>query len=146
MSQLKRWVRTLLAGGVAIVLFAGPAAAEETVAREGGWGALAAVGTLLYSPAKVVYAGCGLIFGGIAWGLSGGDADVLEAVITPAVRGDYVLLPAHVRGEQRLEFFGRDPRYDTLDVAAEPRSTPGTEYSADPGYRPPPAAIREERF
>lgn len=146
MSQVKRCVRTLLAGSVAVVLFAGPAAAEETVAREGGWGALAAVGTLLYSPAKVLYAGCGLIFGGIAWGLSGGDSDVLEAVITPAVRGDYVLVPAHVRGERRVEFFGRDPRYDRMDVAAEPRSTPATEYSTDPGYQPPAPVIREERF
>jgi hypothetical protein len=145
MIQLNRSVRALLAGVVALFVFAGPAAAEESAAREGGWGALAAVGTLLYSPAKVVYAGCGLLFGGIAWGLSGGDREVLDAVITPAVRGDYVLVPAHVRGERRLEFFGRDPRYDTLDVAAEPRPAPV--YSEDPGgYRAPEPEIREERF
>ena len=121
MHRIVRALRPLLAGGAAVVFLAGPAKAEESVAQEGGWGVLAGIGTLIYSPVKVVYATCGLIFGGAAWGLSGGDRDVLDAVVTPAVRGDYVLLPQHLRGQQRLEFFGRDPRYDTdpVDVAAD---------------------------
>ncbi len=121
---MHRFKRSLCAGVVSaamIVALAGPAQAEESVSREGGWGALAGLGTLLYSPTKVVYAGLGMVFGGIAYGLSGGDREVLESVITPAVRGDYVLQPAHLRGEKRLEFFGRDPSYDHVDVAAEPR-------------------------
>jgi hypothetical protein len=76
-------------------------------------GALAALGTLIYGPAKVVYALSGLIFGGLAWGLSGGDSDVLRAVVTPAVRGDYVLTPALLRGERPIEFFGKNPEYRT---------------------------------
>ena len=35
----------------------------------------------------------------------------MYAVITPAVRGDYVVTPAHLRGERELEFIGRDPDY-----------------------------------
>ena len=31
------------------------------------------------------------------------------AVMTPAVRGDYVVTPAHLRMEEPIEFFGRDP-------------------------------------
>lgn len=122
MNRIKRALRSLLAGGAAVVFLAGPAHAGESVAQEGGWGVLAGLGTLIYSPAKVVYATCGLVFGGAAWGLSGGDRQVLDAVVTPAVRGDYVLLPQHLRGQQRLEFFGRDPRYDSydpVDVAAD---------------------------
>ena len=122
MIRIKRTLRPLLAGGAAVLLLAGPAHAEESVAQEGGWGVLAGLGTLIYSPVKVVYATCGLIFGGAAWGLSGGDRQVLDAVITPAVRGDYVLSPANLRGEKRLEFFGRDPAYDSLepvDVASD---------------------------
>lgn len=122
MDRFTRGLRALLASSAAIVVLAGPAYAEESVAREGGWGVLAGLGTLIYSPAKVVYATCGLLFGGIAYGLSGGDRDVLDAVITPAVRGDYVLQTAHLQGQKPLEFFGHDPRYDSeaMDVAAEP--------------------------
>jgi hypothetical protein len=35
----------------------------------------------------------------------------MSAVITPAVRGDYVVTPSHLRGEEHLEFIGRQPDY-----------------------------------
>jgi hypothetical protein len=35
----------------------------------------------------------------------------MKAVITPSVRGDYVVTPAHIRMEESLEFLGRDPQY-----------------------------------
>ncbi len=86
-------------------------AQEPSATSEAGIGALAALSTLVYGPAKLVYALGGVIFGGIAWALSGGDRDVMNAVFTPAVRGDYVVTPAHLRGERPLEFIGRDPAY-----------------------------------
>ena len=100
-----------LVATLALLWGAGPARAAEDMTSEGGMGALAAISTLLYAPAKLVYATCGLIFGGAAWGLSGGDSSVLHAVVTPAVRGDYVVTPGILRGERALEFFGRDPNY-----------------------------------
>ena len=92
-------------------------AQQETMANEAGIGALAALGTLVYGPAKIVYATLGLVFGSAAWGLSGGDNEVLSAVITPSVRGDYVLTPQHVRMERNIEFFGRDPEYRYAQTA-----------------------------
>lgn len=107
--------RVLLACVVVLTLAPqGARADDDSIESEAGLGALAAVGTLLYGPAKVVYAVSGLIFGGLAWGLSGGDGDVLKAVVTPAVRGDYVLTPALLRGERPIEFFGKDPEYRTI--------------------------------
>ena len=46
----------------------------------------------------------------------------MMAVVTPAVRGDYVITPQHLRMEDRVEFFGQDPAYreETAQVAAEP--------------------------
>ena len=58
---------------------------------EAGVGALSAISSLVYGPAKLLYAITGTIIGGMAWGLSGGDGQVLHAVVTPAVRGDYVV-------------------------------------------------------
>jgi hypothetical protein len=105
-----RWSGLVLAALMASTVAAGPAAADE-MTTEAGMGALAAVSTLVYAPVKLVYATAGLLFGGIAWGLSGGDSDVMMAVVTPAVRGDYVITPSHLRMEKSIEFFGKDPAY-----------------------------------
>ena len=86
-------------------------AQESSAAAEAGMGMLAALSTLVYGPIKIVYATLGLVAGGFAWALSGGDGDVMNAVFTPSVRGDYVVTPAHLRGEKPLEFIGRDPAY-----------------------------------
>lgn len=119
--------RALLACVVMIALAPQAARAQDSMPSEAGLGALSALATLIYGPVKVIYATSGLIFGGLAWGLSGGDGDVLRAVVTPAVRGDYVITPALLRGERRIEFFGRDPAY--RDDAA-----PSAPAEADPVY------------
>ena len=112
MKQQTRLQAILIAGALAIVASAGPArAAEESRAAEGGFGTLSAITSILYAPVKMAYATGGLVFGGIAWALSGGDGAVANAVITPAVRGDYVVTPAVLRGERPLEFIGKDPEY-----------------------------------
>jgi hypothetical protein len=119
MSVFARARRALLVCVMLLALAPSPALAEgERIESEAGFGVLAAFCTLLYSPVKVLYATGGLLVGGLAWGLSGGDGDVLTAVVTPAVRGDYVITPSLLRGERPIEFFGRDPGY-RADVAAE---------------------------
>jgi hypothetical protein len=119
MKQMMRRRTAAMVCALAIALAPSMAAAEQSegMANEAGVGVLAAVGTLIYGPVKIVYAALGLVFGGAAWGLSGGDNEVLNAVITPSVRGDYVLTPAHVRMEESLEFFGRDPEYRYSETA-----------------------------
>ncbi len=119
--------RALLACVVMIALAPQAARAQESMQSEAGLGALAAFASLFYGPVKLIYATSGLIFGGLAWGLSGGDSDVLKAVITPSVRGDYVITPAILRGERPLEFFGRDPEYRS-------EAAPSTPAEADPVY------------
>lgn len=110
-----------LVGLLALTLHAGVARAQESTGSEAGWGAGAAVTTLIYGPLKVAYSVLGLTFGGLAWMLSGGNSDVWNAVITPAVRGDYVVTPSHLRGERPLEFIGRDPAYRQVpEVVEEP--------------------------
>jgi hypothetical protein len=110
--RIVRFRASLLACVLAFCLAPGVAIADEdSISNEAGIGALSALSSLIYGPVKIVYAATGLVVGGIAWGLSGGDSDVLTAVVTPAVRGDYVVTPAHVRFERSLEFFGQDPAY-----------------------------------
>jgi hypothetical protein len=111
--------RALFACIVVLALAPQPARAEERIESEAGLGAASALCTLLYGPVKVLYATGGLLVGGLAWGLSGGDGDVLRAVVTPAVRGDYVITPSLLRGERPIEFFGKDPKYRTQEGPAE---------------------------
>lgn len=102
----------LLVAALVVSIQPGSAFAAGDTASEAGIGAGAALCSLIYGPVKIVYATLGLVFGGMAWGLSGGDSDVLNAVMIPAVRGDYVVTPSILRGERTLEFIGRRPGYE----------------------------------
>jgi hypothetical protein len=118
-KRIIKRIRTIaLAVVLAVLLAPSSALAEEQgLGSEAGVGAASALLSLVYGPAKIVYAGLGLIVGGIAWGLAGGDGEVMAAVVTPAVRGDYVVTPAVLRMQRSLEFYGRDPRYRTSQHA-----------------------------
>jgi hypothetical protein len=118
--------RALLACVLAIALAPRPAQAEA-METEAGLGIASVLCSLLYGPVKVLYATGGMLVGGLAWGLSGGDSEVLHAVITPSVRGDYVITPTLLRGERPIQFFGQDPEYHPEDVAGAPAE-------ADPVY------------
>jgi hypothetical protein len=43
----------------------------------------------------------------------------VTAVISPAVRGDYVITPSHLRGEIPIEFIGRRRDYHEDTVVLE---------------------------
>lgn len=107
----KRTRSLLLAAALLVALPPAAALAADNTASNAGMGAASALCSLVYGPAKVVYATLGLVMGGMAWGLSGGDSDVMDAVLLPAVRGDYVVTPANLRGERELEFIGHRPGY-----------------------------------
>lgn len=88
----------------------------EDGGREGeaGLGVAAGLISVLYAPAKVLYAAGGGLVAGMAYVLSAGDQDVTEPILTPSLRGDYVVTPAHLRGERQLEFIGREPEARAL--------------------------------
>jgi hypothetical protein len=108
---VKRLRVVALVALLAVSLAPAAALAEESATSEAGVGALSALSSLVYGPAKILYALTGSLIGGLAWGLSGGDSAVLHAVVSPAVRGDYVVTPAHIRMEKQVEFFGQEPTY-----------------------------------
>jgi len=148
--------RRALGGALILALVAAPSVAwsqaesqappqDVGLQNEAGIGALAALSTLVYGPVKIVYATAGLLFGGIAWGLSGGDGDVLTAVVTPSVRGDYVVTPDHIRMERGLEFFGRDPAYRSIQQASTDRSAPAA-VSSGPVERHAEARLVQEDY
>lgn len=102
--------------GLVVSLPAAPANAQretktEDAGREGeaGLGVAAGLISVVYAPAKILYAAGGGLVAGLAYVLSGGDQEVTDPILTPSLRGDYVVTPAHLRGERQLEFIGREP-------------------------------------
>ena len=99
--------------------------AEPGVGEEAGYGVGAAFATVFYIPAKVTYAGLGLLAGGLGYVLSGGRADVANNIIYPAVGGNYVVTPSHLKGTEPIYFVGAPPP-ETEPRAEAPTSAPTT--------------------
>jgi hypothetical protein len=97
----------------------------EPVANEAGYGVGAALASIFYIPAKVTYAGLGLLTGGLGYVLTGGRADVANNIIYPAVRGNYVVTPSHLKGTDPIYFVGPAPDAPQPEtIAAAPAATP----------------------
>ncbi|RIL05880.1 MAG: hypothetical protein DCC71_08740 [Proteobacteria bacterium] len=111
-----------------LALGAGAARADEErqpVDSEAGIGVAAGLVSLVYTPAKVLYALGGGVAAGMAYLASAGDQSVTEPILTPSLRGDYVVTPEHLRGEKSLEFFGRHPADGARHAEAPPVSSGG---------------------
>jgi hypothetical protein len=107
-----RTTRSICAAAVAAALLASasPArAGEKSMASEAGLGIASAFLSLVYAPIKVMYALGGALVGGAAFAFSGGDHDVADPILEASVRGDYVVTPKHLTGEDDWEFIGRSP-------------------------------------
>lgn len=71
-----------------------------------GYGMGSVLASMFYSPFKVTYAGLGLITSGLGYVFSGGNTEVANNILNPSVRGNYVVTPSHLRGEEPLVFVG----------------------------------------
>lgn len=104
--------RSICAALVAAALLtsAAPARADErSMAAEAGLGLASAMLTLIYGPAKMMYALGGTLVGGAAFLLSGGNRAVADSILQASLRGDYVVTPRHLAGDAEWEFIGRTP-------------------------------------
>lgn len=133
--------RSLLVALLVVGLVGAPSAslagenAKET-GREGGLGAAAALSSLIYGPIKLVYATGGLVVGAFAWAFTAGDTEVATKVFTRSLRGNYVITPDILTGEQKLVFIGRDVEPGearTSAVASASAATAAAAGSADGG-------------
>ena len=81
------------------------AKAESSLAYEGIVGLGSAIASLIYSPIKVVYAvgGTALSALTLVWTF---DTSIAGPIFSQTVGGDYVVVPAHLQGERKLEFLG----------------------------------------
>jgi hypothetical protein len=98
-------------------------AADGGVVEEAGYGVGAAVASFFYIPAKVMYAGLGLMTGGVGYVVSGGRADVANNIIYPAVRGNYLVTPSNLKGTEPIYFVGAPPPSPEPEPRADAQSS-----------------------
>lgn len=131
---MKTQLQTGLALGLFVALTCSPLhaqttdpanqAAEPGVGEEAGYGIGSALANVFYIPAKVTYAGLGLLTGGLGYVLSGGRPEVANNIIYPAIGGHYVVTPRHLRGSEPIYFVGAPPPDSGQSAQAEaPTST-----------------------
>ena len=84
-------------------------AAEQELSspsNEAALGIGSALLTVVYFPAKLVYAILGGIVGTFTYGLTGGDLETAKAVWEPSFYGTYVITPDHLKGNEPVRFIG----------------------------------------
>lgn len=82
---------------------------DETAAEKVMYTTGAALCSVVYCPAKTIYSLGGHLIGGTAFILTGGDKESAWKIFDNAVKGDYFVLPSHLKGEKKLKFNG-EPR------------------------------------
>jgi hypothetical protein len=110
---------------VAVLLAGSPTAAraeEQSLLRESGAGAAAALLSLVYCPLKLFYAVSGITLGSGSYLWTWGDRDAAMAVVNTAVGGDYVVTPDVLLGSADLRFTGQPKAPVISAVSAEPPS------------------------
>ena len=62
--------------------------------------------TVPYCAGKSAFAIAGSVVGSLGYAFSGGNAETAQAIWTKTVYGTYILRPAHLRGEEPIQFLG----------------------------------------
>lgn len=85
---------------------------ETSAWAEAGLGVSAVVATFFWGTTKTICAVGGTLTAGLAYVFTGFNGRPARAVLQASLRGDYVITPKHLRGEEPLSFIGRDPQYE----------------------------------
>lgn len=96
---------------IGLTLWVSEVRADETTAVESsGHTPIVWVGTvmtnLIYMPAKLLYAGCGGLVGGLAYVLTAGDTHALSTIWDAAGGGTYLVTPSMLDGRDTAQFVG----------------------------------------
>ncbi len=94
---------------VAVVLAVAPVGrseAAETYLSDAGYGMAAIGANLFYIPAKLLYGLGGGLVGGLAYGLTVGNSDAAQYILSPSLGGTWVLSSKMMAGQEPIFFSG----------------------------------------
>ncbi len=119
----------------ALVLGSASSAVADEPKNELKTGAGCVLANVVYMPAKVLYAAGGGLVAGAAYLFSAGDKEVAKPILDAAVGGDYIVEPAHLRGERQLVFFGQSAeQQQAKQAASQPQEAVGDVAAPEPGF------------
>ena len=109
--NLRQWVYArAVAVMLAVMLVGGSfSPAQADFLSDAGMGVATVAATMVYTPAKLIYATVGGITGGFTYVLTGGNYETAAKVWNPALGGNYLLNPNHLRGQETIYFSGPTP-------------------------------------
>jgi hypothetical protein len=133
---MKRWL-VLGICGIFLLGSVGSARAEESFWREAGLGVGAGFATVLYVPAKAVYALLGVATGGIAYCVTGGDVEVANEIWNASINGTWVLTPPMLDGAEKIHFNAPPRRMTSSLREFDAPATVDNTQTGDSGYGTP---------
>ena len=86
--------------------------------------------TIPYIAAKSAFALTGAIVGGVGYVFSGGNQDTAKAVWTTSICGTYIIRPAHLRGQEPVDFLGKTN--ETQSESSRPSPQPASQTTPAP--------------
>ncbi|MBS0170821.1 MAG: hypothetical protein JSR62_10750 [Nitrospira sp.] len=106
-------VRTILCALLMVLLCQVALSVRPASAASSGSEAIQGLGsyflTLPYGGIKMAVAMLGAVAGGMGFIFTGGDKVTADKIWGPAMGGEYVITPEHIRGDKDLHFFGQAP-------------------------------------
>ena len=114
----------LLSPATALSADPAPEQAEPSPGSDLGYGVGSVLASMVYSPVKITYAGLGLLAGGLGFVVSAGSSDVANKIIYPAVGGNYVITPSHLKGKELVVFIAAPPPSDSQGQESASRPLP----------------------
>lgn len=88
------------------VLHAEETSGTEFTVSDTGMEAAAGLATLVYFPAKAVFALGGGIVGGLTYAFTAGNEEATNKVWDASMKGDYMVTPQNLTGEEPIRFIG----------------------------------------
>jgi hypothetical protein len=80
----------------------GTESSEDTGMQVASW-----LLTVPYCAGKSAFAIAGSVVGSLGYAFSGGNSETAQTIWTKTVYGTYILRPAHLRGEEPIQFLGK---------------------------------------
>lgn len=80
----------------------------EFIVSDTGMEAASGLATIVYFPAKAIFALGGGIVGGLTYAFTGGNEEAANKVWNASMGGDYMVEPENLTGEKPINFIGPD--------------------------------------
>ena len=115
--QIKKWSRSIAivlimtVMGLTIIPPGSTLAKEQTSGTDSsddtGMQVASWLLTVPYCAGKSAFAIAGSVVGGLGYAFSGGNSETAQSIWSKTVYGTYILRPAHLRGEEPIQFLGK---------------------------------------